>query len=374
MNSLVLLHLSLIDGVGPGVIKAIQTIHGSRSLELLYDVSAAQLAYEYGLSPAMAQKIVTGLSDTDLVNQEVTLIQKHRINWMSWDNPAYPALLKQIHLPPVIIYWRGTLPTTTSAVAFVGSREANRYGQKVISSLVPELVQKGWAIISGGALGADTMAHQTALDNKGVTVAVLGSGLLKPYPASNSRLFDAIVAGGGAIVSSFSLETSAHPGHFPARNRIISGLSRGCVVVQAAAKSGALITAQFAVEQGRDVFAVPGAIDDPLSAGCHGLLTQGAKLITCADDILTEYGQTVPQTKVKKDNSTVDDQQVEVVQAPITPGTMADTIVAACKFPCSTDDLLTQTGLSIQELMALLFDLQLSGYLVQNFAGLWEAC
>jgi len=369
MNSLVLLHLSLIDGIGPGVIKAIQKLHGNRPLEDLYLLSAGQFAKDYGLSPAAAQKIVTGLTDMALLDTEIALIQKHRINWMTWDNPSYPSLLKQIHLPPVVLYWKGTLPTTEQSIAFVGSRDANRYGQKVITQFVPELVSKGWSIMSGGALGADAMAHRAALDAKGVTVAVLGSGLLKPYPASNTQLFEDIVAQGGAVISSFSLQTPALAGHFPARNRIISGLARGCVVIQAAAKSGSLITAQFALEQGREVFAVPGPIDDPLSAGCHGLLAQGAKLVACANDILAEYGQ-----QSSKAQQSEPEQEMEIAMSPVDQESVAGKILAACRYPCSFDELIAQTGLPIHELMGVLFELQLSGYMVQNFAGLWQSC
>ena len=172
-----------------------------------------------------------------------------------------------------------------------------------VTSFIPELVHNGCSIVSGGALGIDGLAHRATLEAQGVTVAVLGSGLLKPYPAAHKTLFKKIIECRGALVSCFPLLTEPKPALFPARNRIIAGLSRGCLVVQAGIPSGALITAQYAVDEGREVFAVPGSLDNPLSVGCHRLISQGATLVTSASDILASFG-IMPEPSAKKQAET----------------------------------------------------------------------
>jgi DNA processing protein len=288
---------------------------------------------------------------------------QHSINWTTCYRYNYPAQLASIYLPPAVLYWRGNdIIPNDNCLAVVGARKANRYGQEVVATLVPDLVERGWVIVSGGALGIDSMAHKATVLCGGKTVAVLGSGLLRTYPHTNDKLFDQIVDHGGSIVSSFPLTLEALPGHFPARNRIIAGLSRGCLVVQAAQKSGALITAGYALEQGRDVFAVPGAINDPLSAGCHKLLQQGAKLVYTVEDIMQEYTGLAPFEGAKK-----------VIQYASQEAVKEDSsIVSACNKPRSVNDLLDLTGLGLQELNGLLFDLQLNGEIRQDITGMWE--
>ncbi|MGE0206491.1 MAG: DNA-processing protein DprA, partial [Candidatus Babeliales bacterium] len=242
---------------------------------------------------------------------------------------------------------------------------ADDYAHEAIKAIVPSLVAHGWTIVSGGALGADTMAHEAALSSKGITVAVLGSGLLRPYPTKNKSLFQTIYTEGGAVVSPFPLLSDPLPGNFPARNRIISGLSRGCLVVQAAEKSGASITAHCALDQGRDVFAVPGLLNNPLSHGCHRLIQQGAKLVTSAQDILVEYGQDEVQ-EVSEQLSLVS-PELESPQ-PLTPEGL---LIQSCKKPKAIDELVQLTGKSLHEVQESLFNLQLEGVITQDFAGLW---
>ncbi len=225
---------------------------------------------------------------------EQELLIKHNIRRITASDVEYPSYLKEIHCPPPQLYVQGELLNSyTKLIAVVGSRKADSYGERVIASLVPELVAHGWAIVSGGALGADSFAHKATLQARGRTIVILGSGLLMPYPSSNRKLFSSIVDQGGSLVSSFSLDTPAYPSNFPARNRIISGMSRGVIVAQAAEKSGARITAHLALEQGREVFAIPGPIDHALSIGCNRLIQQGAKLVQTIDDIFTELGEQV---------------------------------------------------------------------------------
>ena len=307
-----------------------------------------------------------------MLERELLLIEKHKIHWITHLDETYPQLLKNIHIPPTVLYWQGTLPAGQNAIAIVGARAANAYGKQVIEQLVPPLVAHNWVIVSGGALGADTMAHQATLKAQGITVAVLGSGLLQPYPPENIRLFETIIQNGGAVVSPFPLLMEPLPGNFPARNRVIAGLSRGCIVIQAATKSGARITADYCLSQGRDVFAIPGSIYDPLSVGCHALIKQGATVITKAEDILAEYGQEIqPQDSLVA----VAKQAILPIFKPVEPvndTSIEGIMVRACQNPCAVDELLELTGLPLIQITKLLFDLQLKGLLSQNMSGLWE--
>ena len=229
----------------------------------------------------------------------------------------------------------------------------------------------------------------------GKTIAVLGSGLLNVYPISNKKLFQSIVDSGGAMVSSFPLTMEGMPGNFPARNRIITGLSHGCLVVQAAQKSGALISAHYAMEQGREVFAVPGPFDSELSAGCNGLIQNGAKLVMNSADILTEFGDRIVLPDKKATEHKAMQLNLESFQgarfdssskvAPCPPKLSAKedvdkyshysaqqkVIIAACKQPLSFDDIITRTQLSSELVQAELFDLQLDGVISQDFTGMW---
>jgi DNA processing protein len=201
----------------------------------------------------------------------------------------YPCLLRNIFNPPIILYYRGVLPVFEhNTIAVVGARRASAYGKNAAVMLAAALAEQGIWVISGAARGIDTAAHRGAL-KQGRTVAVLGCGVDVIYPPENGPLLNEIVQS-GAVISEYPPGTPAHPGFFPARNRIISGLSLGTVVVEAAEKSGALITADFALEQGRDVFAVPGSIFSQQSKGTHNLIKQGAKIVGTVEDILEEYG------------------------------------------------------------------------------------
>jgi DNA processing protein len=203
-------------------------------------------------------------------------------------DPAYPDALRAIHDPPKALYVRGLpVPMVQPAVAIVGSRGSSRYGLECAERLASELALRGISVVSGLARGIDAAAHRGALKGGGRTIAVLGSGLSEIYPPEHRALAEDIAASGW-LVSEYPMATLPMPYNFPRRNRIISGLSLGVVVVEAASRSGALITADFALEQGRDVFAVPGPVTAVTSQGTHSLLKQGARLVTSVDDILDE--------------------------------------------------------------------------------------
>jgi DNA processing protein len=314
----------------------------------------------------------------------LNLIEQHKIKLLTIADESYPALLKEIYSPPTVLYYLGDFFDKKN-LAIVGSRKATNYGQQIIDTIVPDLVAAGYTIVSGGAIGIDAMAHQAALACGGKTIAILGSGLLKPYPSANKKLFAAIVEQGGVVASSYPLMAEGLPHHFPARNRIVTGLSQGCLVVQAAQKSGALISAHCALEQGREVFAVPGAFDDELSAGCHEIIQQGAKLVVNSADILTEFGERIIQRdeaalqqKVLFSSAHQIDSMARLSSHEVPNGASAELgikqkIIAACKQPISLDDISIKTELPFELIQSELFTLQLDGVLSQDFTGMWVA-
>lgn len=371
MQTELLLHLSLIPSIGPATIDAlVKRVPSGTALANLYDFSVSDFVGVCGLSVKTSTALVTGLANKKLLEDELDLIQKHHIKIVTRYDSDYPELLKHIVSPPVILYYQGLLLPSEKSIAVIGSRDADYYGKTLIADIVPTLVSNGYTIVSGGARGADTMAHTAALQAQGRTIAILGSGLLKPYPMQNKKLFDAITAQGGALVSPFALNAQAMPGNFPARNRIIAGMAQGCLVVQAAIQSGARITAQYALDQGREVFAIPGPVTSPLSAGCHALIKQGAHLVGSAQDILVELGHEPAPVATASQESASQQSILAQVQA---PSSEQEILLSAClKNSCSLEDLLEITGFTMTQLMGHLFDLQLQGRLVQDGAGLWQ--
>ncbi len=223
--------------------------------------------------------------------EELNILQKSNINTITILEKDYPVMLKNIYNPPPIIYYKGDLISSLhqkKGFAIVGSRKSTYYGRKVAREIAAELSSYGFVIVSGLARGIDTNAHLGSLDSDGETIAVLGCSVDRIYPPENNKLANQIMEN-GAIISEFPLNTQPEKSNFPRRNRIISGLTIGTLVVEAAERSGALITADFALEQGRDVFAIPGNIHSFQSKGCHNLIKQGAKLVNCAQDILEEF-------------------------------------------------------------------------------------
>lgn len=362
-----LLHISLIPGVGPAAVLKIVRVLPYERFEELYHWSVQNFMYRAGVTEQTSQAIVQGLLDQTVLVRELHLLEKHRVQVVMLDQPEYPEFLKNTYLPPLVLYWQGeSLDILQHTIALVGARKATSYGQRAIDTMVPELVAAGWTIVSGGALGADTMAHRATLKAGGKTVAVIGAGLLCPYPRSNEKLFETIVEQGGLVMSPFPLTMEALAGNFPARNRIISGLSWATVVIQAAQKSGALITAFFALEQGREVCAVPGPFDDPLSAGCHVLLREGATVVMSATDILKAVG------------ADSDEQAVAAESIPDTSGLgepvaqkTKDPLLHACVTPQTFDDLCLVLGYDESQLQERLVTLQLEGVLDQDIMGRW---
>jgi len=358
------LHLTLISGVGPATIKNI--LEKVVDLLQVYNFSVADFA-SVGIGHDRATKIVAGLRDRSLLDAELELITKYRINWCVLGSSQYSRLLSHIEQPPSVIYYQGTnLFASDKAIAFVGSRNCDAYARVVVNKLVPPLVQNDWVVVSGGALGVDSLVHDITVKSGGKTIVVLGSGLLHWYPTGNNGLFNKVIQSGGMIVSCFSLQSKPIAANFPARNRIIAGLSQGTIVVQAAQKSGALITADFALEQGRQVFAVPGSIEYGLHDGCHNLIQQGAKLVTSVDDIETEFSGLSEKLQEPK----IDSVQMKL---PIESQSREEIIILENLLVSRPiDDLLGRVDMSLEDLMQKLFDLSLQGKISQDIMGLWK--
>lgn len=245
---------------------------------------------EWRLCGCFSQKELDRLEQTTLQQAQSILDACHRQqDWvLTLEHPDYPLLLRQIDNPPCVLYGKGELPATKYHVAIVGTRSATPYGLDVAFQLGYGLAKAGVSVVSGGALGIDSASHKGAVQAGGKTVAVLGCGLHTNYLRENASLRNAI-AHSGALITEYPLDTPANSWNFPMRNRIISGLAQGTLVVEAGKKSGSLITANLALEQGRDVFAVPGNVNSSVSTGANHLIQAGAKPVTCVEDLLEEY-------------------------------------------------------------------------------------
>jgi DNA processing protein len=285
------LRLALVPGVGPRLRQALL-----ERFETPSDVLAAALSdlrSVQGIGPKLAGSIAAS-SDNAEAEAQIELCEANCVQILVADDPAYPRVLKEIHDPPAVLFVRGELTSDDAlAVAIVGSRHGTQYGKVQAERLAGSLARAGMTVVSGLARGIDGAAHRGALEAGGRTVAVLGSGVLNIYPPEHVDLANEICEQRGAVISEMPPHFAPIGGSFPQRNRIITGLSMGVIVVEAAERSGALISARHAMEQGREVFAVPGRIDNRMSRGCHRLLRDGACLVESIDDVLEALGPLV---------------------------------------------------------------------------------
>jgi len=256
-------------------------------LERVFTATESELRQVDGIGPILARRIADGCRNAKVLEQELTLAQQAGVRIVTLEEPDYPKALREIHDPPLALYIRGSLPREEVAVAVVGSRHASLYGLQTAERLAYELALRGVTVVSGLARGIDGEAHRGALKAGGRTLAVLGNGLAHIYPTEHEELATQI-AERGALISEYPMTMPPLGQNFPRRNRLISGLSLGVVIVEAAQRSGALITANCALEQGREVFAVPGPITTTTSQGTHQLLKEGARLVTSVEDIIEE--------------------------------------------------------------------------------------
>ena len=340
--------LSVVPGLGDQSLRKLLKHFGSP--ETILATSESSLGAVIG--PKLADRIKSHDS-AEILATTLTWLEHPNHAIITLGDIAYPPLLLETEDPPPLLYIVGQVNLLKApAIAIVGSRNATAQGVSNAESFARSFSQSGLGIVSGMALGIDTAAHLGGLEGAGKSIAVVGTGLDRIYPARNKALAHRL-AQQGALVSEFPLGTPALANNFPRRNRIISGLSLGCLVVEAAVSSGSLITARLASEQGRDVFAIPGSIHSALSKGCHQLIKQGAKLVERAEDILEELNWT----------------QRTLSQPGASDDAAIDPILHQLGFdPAPLDVLVARTGMSAETLSAKLLELELSG-VVQTLPG-----
>jgi DNA processing protein len=322
------------------------------SPERVFAAAERDLCAVKGVSAAIAAAI-KGHGAREQAERECEAVRHAGVRIVTLSDAEYPPLLHQIYDPPPFLYVKGDLPTRRPAVAVVGSRRSSGYGKSVTERLAEELARHGVTIISGMARGIDTAAHRGALQGGGPTVAILGCGVDQVYPPENRQLFDRVAAN-GALVSEFPLGTLPLPENFPRRNRIISGMAHGVVVVEAAENSGSLITARLALEQGRDVFAIPGNITSLASRGTNRLIRDGAKLVASVDDILEE----LPGAR----NANPAGSPAAV---PELPPDEAGLCALLSPEPLHIDEIIAKSALTVGEVSAMLLRLELKGAVTQ---------
>jgi len=354
--------LKYIAGIGNITFPALMDKFGS--LPAIFNAPVSQLKEIRGISKEIANAI-TGFRDWDKVKEELELIDKNKINIITYQDELYPAKLMNIYDRPPFLYVRGNLNKNDVNIAVVGSRLASTYGKYTTERICRELALKGLTIVSGMARGIDSTAHRGALTAHGRTIAVLGSGLDVIYPPENKKLFAEIIEN-GAVISEFPLGTPPRSTNFPTRNRIISGMSYGVVIVEAGEKSGSLITARLALEQGREVFAVPGSIDAVGSRGTNKLIKQGAKLIENTDDILEEILPQVERTIVLKPHSIANSKVIAAKSSEILSAVDQKIIGFISGDRVHIDDLISSTGLSSADILSTLTTLELKGIVQQH--------
>jgi DNA processing protein len=350
------LALNMVPRMGPVRLRKLLDRFGSPQ-EILH-ATAAALSQVDGVGPEAARSI-SGWKDTVRLDEELARIEKAGARVLTWSDPSYPRLLKEIHDPPVVLYMLGDLsPQHRHAIGVVGTRKPTHYAADCAKKLSYQLAHAGITIVSGLARGVDTFAHQAALAAKGQTLAVIGSGLDRLYPPENRELATRIAEAGGAVLSEFPMTTGADKQTFPMRNRIISGLSFGLLIIEAGVRSGALISANQAGDQGRSIYAVPGRIDNPNAIGSNRLIQQGAKLVLSAADILDDLGVLFPE-------------KPELAPPPLPAGLgAAETAIlkALHSEELSVDGIIASTGLPVHEVSACLMGLEMRG-LIKNLPG-----
>lgn len=348
------LALSLTPGVGSILIKRL--LDRFKTPEAVFRASLKELVRIEGLGEKVAGEIRKGPSEK-AVKGELSLLEKTGGKVVTLKDGDYPTRLKDIYDPPALLYLRGELRIEDElAVAIVGSRKTSAYGREVTEKIGEDLARHGVTVVSGMARGIDSVAHKGALQGGGRTIAVLGCGVDVIYPPENRNLFYQIIER-GAILSEFPMGSPPEGGHFPRRNRIISGLSIGVVIVQASAESGSLITAGYALEQGREVFAVPGNVGAEGSRGTNQLIKEGAKLVESSEDILEEI---LPQWRREGETAQKGDPAVLSLTEPEKTlyGLLGET-------PSHIDAIIRESRLDPGRVSSLLMNLELKGLISQ---------
>lgn len=355
--------LKFVDGVGNVGFKNLIEVFGSP--ENAFNAPTDVLMAIPGITRKTALNI-KGFNDWQKVDKELELADKTNVSIITASNSLYPKSLLNIYDFPPLLYVKGTLSKDDINVAVVGSRMATTYGKFSTQRLCQELALRGITIVSGLARGIDSAAHTGALTGKGRTIAVLGCGIDVVYPLENKSLLEKI-SKNGAVITEFPFSTSPNGPNFPARNRIISGMSLGVVVIEAGDKSGSLITARLALEQGREVFAVPGSIDSPGSRGTHKLIREGAKLIESVHDILEEITPQIEgsglKAKVKGTRKRPDSIKPQNMKN--LDDTQRTVLKSISGKPTNVDVIIAKTGFKAGDILNVLLTLEIEGYIEQ---------
>ncbi len=351
--------LSRIPGMGPRTCSALLQDFGTP--QGIFAASPQQLA-----SRGLRDKTVAGICNPppqDLIAADLKWLGREGNQILTLHHPAYPALLKELPDPPPLLYVTGDIRLLSQPqIAMVGSRNPTPSGLDTALAFAASLSQYGYIVTSGLALGIDGASHRGALDRGAPTVAVMGTGLDHIYPASHRELA-ARIAGNGVLISEFPIGTPPSRKNFPRRNRLISGLSLGTLVVEAAVNSGSLITARMALEQGREIFAIPGSIHSPQSRGCHALIREGAKLVEGIDDILEELGAFSRPVPMFQDNDETASGNTEY-------DPLQQKVLDHIDYtPTTIDMLVTRTGLTADRLSSILLWLELQNRIVSLSGG-----
>jgi DNA processing protein len=344
---------NLVKGIGAVRLQGLRDHFGNLAIAWQAPVDALQAA---GLGPKLAERVVQVRSGVDL-DKYLAGVETKGIDILTWEDDLYPPRLKEIDQPPPLLYVRGALKSEdTWAVAVVGTRRVSTYGRQVAEDIGSYLAANGVTVVSGLARGVDAIVHQAALRAGGRTIAVMGCGVDRIYPPEHAQLAEKIMAS-GALVSDYPMGTPPDASNFPPRNRIISGLSMATVVVEAGETSGALITAQFAIDQGREVFAVPGNILAPQSKGTNRLIVQGAHPMLSVRDLLDVLNLTrVTEQRLIRNVLPVDETESKLM------GVLTHE-------PMHVDEIRIQTGLPIERVSATLVMMELKG-LIRQVGGL----
>lgn len=350
------LSLYSIPGLGNTTFKNLLDKFGTP--EAVFEANIVELSAVVGVSRAVARRIVKKEFSFD-PEKELRRTEQLNARIIVYISPSYPRLLKEIYHPPMLLYARGKdIPADQMLIAVVGSRNPTQYGVSTAEKIGKGLAKRRVSVVSGLAKGIDSAAHRGCLAGKGFTIAVMGTGIDLVYPGSNKKLYQQI-AENGTIITEFPLGSPPEPKNFPIRNRIISGLSRGIAVVEATRNSGSLITASLALEQGRDVFAVPGSINSFKSTGAHFLIKQGAKLIENADDILNEFGFFGSNIPAKESLS--DAPQM----LPVMDESEHKLYEIAGNYPMHMDEIVRLSNMDASEVSSILMKMELKGLLKQ---------
>ncbi len=348
--------LNQVAGLGPITVSRLVEAMGSASA--IRQAAAADLQAVRGVGRDRAAQIRRELEAADPA-AELARAAELGVTLLTWADAAYPAQLKAIADPPLVLYVRGDATALRGpGVAVVGTRHPTVYGREASRRMAYQLAAAGYVVVSGLAHGIDTEAHRGAVQAKGRTVAVLGGALDRLYPADNEGLAAEMTAAGGAVVSEFPFGRAPDRQTFPMRNRVVSGLSRGVLVIEAPVHSGTLITVSQALDQGRSVMALPGRVDSPASCGCHDLIRAGARLVVDAEQVIEELQELLPTRPVPRDAAPVETEPVAVAMPPAGPEEQR-LLAELSDEPVHVDSLVRATGLPAGRVNALLVGLQI---------------